>query len=61
MNAIPVVQDAVAASLLTLGDGNWKMGEGVQVAKGPKLTEGDENVIIEHYFCEFLDEEAFLI
>lgn len=53
MVAVPAVQDAVGTALLTLGDGNWKMGEGVPMAnKGPKLGEGDENVIIEHYFCE---------
>lgn len=52
MKAIPAVQIAVGTSLLTLGDGNWKMGEGVQVSKGPKLGEGDESVIIEHYFCK---------
>ena len=52
MTAIPAVQDAVGSALLTLGDGNWKMGDGVQVNKGPKLGEGDETVIIEHYFCQ---------
>ena len=52
MVAIPAVQEAVGSALLTLGDGNWKMGEGVQVSKGPKLGEGYENVILEHYFCQ---------
>ncbi|KAH8116065.1 Cullin repeat-like-containing domain protein [Phellopilus nigrolimitatus] len=54
MKAIPAVQIAVGTSLLTLGDGNWKMGEGVQVSKGPKLGEGDESVIIEHYFYDII-------
>lgn len=54
MTAIPAVQDAVGASLLTLGDGNWKMGEGVVMSKGPKLGEGDESIIIEHYLCRFI-------
>lgn len=25
------------------------MGEGLQVSKGPKLGEGDEAIILEHY------------
>ena len=54
MVAIPPVQEAVGSALLTLGDGNWKMGEGVQVAKGPKLGEGYETTIIEHFFCQCL-------
>ncbi|TDL22018.1 hypothetical protein BD410DRAFT_771026 [Rickenella mellea] len=54
LNAIPDVQDAVASALLTLGDGNWKMGEGMQVSKGPKLGEGDEQIILEHYLCNVL-------
>lgn len=49
---IPDVQDAVGSSLLTLGDGNWKMGEGVQLSKGPKLGEGDEQIVLDHYLCK---------
>ena len=52
MKAIPAVQDAAGRALLLLGDGNWKMGEGAAVSKGPKLGEGDENVIVEHYMCK---------
>ena len=52
LEAIPAVQDAVASALLTLGDGNWKMGEGMQVKQGPKLVEGDESVVLEHYLCK---------
>lgn len=52
MERLPEVKDAVAAALLTLGDGNWKMGEGVQVGKGPKTSEADEQTIIEHYMCK---------
>jgi len=29
----PQVRAAVSSALLALGDGNWKMGEGVQVGK----------------------------
>lgn len=54
MERLPEVQSAVGSALLTLGDGNWKMGEGVQVGKGAKLGEGDEPVILEHYVCGFV-------
>ena len=52
LDRLPEVQDAVVASLLTLGDGNWKMGEGVQAGKASKIGDGDEHVLIEHYTCE---------
>ena len=45
------MRDAAASALLTLGDGNWKMGEGVQVGKGPKSTDLDERTIMEHFLC----------
>jgi exocyst complex protein 7 len=51
LDRIPEVQDAAGSALLMLGDGNWKMGEGLQVAKGPKLGDGDEAVVLEHYLC----------
>jgi exocyst complex protein 7 len=51
MEGLPAVQEAVGSMLLTLGDGNWKMGEGVQVGKGAKLGEGDESIVLEHYLC----------
>ncbi|THH10611.1 hypothetical protein EW145_g1201 [Phellinidium pouzarii] len=54
MTAIPAIQDAVGTLLLTLGDGNWKMGEGVTVSKGPKLGEGDEATVIEHYLYDII-------
>ena len=49
---IPYVQTAVESSLNALGDGNWKMGEGVQVGKGAKTDEGDHSNIIEHFVRE---------
>lgn len=52
MKVIPAVQDAAGSALLLLGDGNWKMGEGAAVSKGPKLGEGSESVIVEHYLCK---------
>ena len=45
-----VVQDAAASALLTLGDGNWKMGEGTQVGKA-KAAEVDEMTVLEHFTC----------
>jgi exocyst complex protein 7 len=54
LERLPEVQDAVGAALLTLGDGNWKMGEGIQPGKASKLGEGDEGLVIEHYMCKFI-------
>jgi exocyst complex component 7 len=56
LKQIPDVETAVVTSLATLGDGNWKMGEGV--GKGGKVggpTDGNERVLLEHYICEALD------
>lgn len=53
MEKLPQVQAAVGSALLTLGDGNWKMGEGVQVGKvTTKSGESDETVLLEHFVCE---------
>ncbi|KAF7307897.1 hypothetical protein MKEN_01150400 [Mycena kentingensis (nom. inval.)] len=49
LDRLPEVHSAAAAALLQLGDGNWKMGEGVSLAKGPKLGDGDEQLILEHF------------
>ncbi|KAF8816737.1 exocyst complex component, exo70 subunit [Phlegmacium glaucopus] len=46
---IPRIQTAVESALLALGDGNWKMGEGIQVGKGVKTDEADHSNIIEHF------------
>ena len=46
-----VVQDAAASALLTLGDGNWRMGEGTQVGGKTKTTEVDERTVLEHFTC----------
>jgi exocyst complex protein 7 len=53
MQNIPEVKPAVGSALVTLGDGNWKMGDGVSVNKSTRLGEGDEDVIIEHFNCEY--------
>ncbi|KAH9848985.1 Cullin repeat-like-containing domain protein [Lenzites betulinus] len=47
LEKIPAVQDAAASALLTLGDGNWKMGEGTQIGKKP--VEVDESTVLEHF------------
>ncbi|KAI0366071.1 hypothetical protein BV20DRAFT_1003065 [Pilatotrama ljubarskyi] len=54
LERIPAVQDAAASALLTLGDGNWKMGEGTQIGK-TKATEVDEQTILEHYTYDVLN------
>ena len=33
-----------------LGDGNWKMGEDIQVGKDVKTEEADHSSILEHFF-----------
>ncbi|PFH46755.1 hypothetical protein AMATHDRAFT_69109 [Amanita thiersii Skay4041] len=55
LEKLPLVRDAVCSALLSLGDGNWKMGEGVQVGKGAKLGEGDEQLILEHYVHDVIN------
>jgi len=46
------VRDAVGAALMLLGDGNWKMGDGLQAKpnKG-KPAPGSESILLEHYTC----------
>ncbi|KAF8520881.1 Cullin repeat-like-containing domain protein [Hysterangium stoloniferum] len=54
LTQIPDVQDAVVASLVTLGDGNWNMGDGV--GKGGKVPGGNpeemEAFVLEHYLYD---------
>ena len=38
------VKDAAASALLTLGDGNWKMGQGTQIGKSKAPGEVDEKI-----------------
>ncbi|GJJ10642.1 hypothetical protein Clacol_004869 [Clathrus columnatus] len=50
LEQIPLVEEAVVASLATLGDGNWRMGEGV--GKGGKVgstAAENDRVLLEHY------------
>jgi exocyst complex protein 7 len=50
------VQSAVEAALHALGDGNWKMGEGIQVGRGSK--EDDDGSILEHFLCAFCNRKV---
>ncbi|TFY62077.1 hypothetical protein EVJ58_g4095 [Rhodofomes roseus] len=45
---MPDVREPVCAMLLSLGDGNWKMGEGATVAKAAR-QDIDENTILHHF------------
>ena len=58
---IPRVRTAVESSLNALGDGNWKMGEGIQVGKGVKTEEADHSSIIEHFIRESSPFSASII
>lgn len=52
LERIPKVRTAVSSALLALGDGNWKMGEGVQVGKTSQGGVIDETVILEHFLYD---------
>ncbi|KAI0784074.1 Cullin repeat-like-containing domain protein [Abortiporus biennis] len=54
LERMPEVQSAVGAALQTLGDGNWKMGEGVQVGKAGKTTETNERTLMEHFLHDVI-------
>ena len=47
INGIPYVEGAIDSALTTLGDGNWKMGEGVQV--GTKQELQSESTILQRF------------
>ncbi|KAF8816864.1 hypothetical protein BYT27DRAFT_7247900 [Phlegmacium glaucopus] len=51
---IPHVQTAIESALLALGDGNWKMGEGIQVGKGVKTDKVDHSNIIKHFVHDII-------
>ena len=61
LSKLPIVKGAVGSALLSLGDGNWKMGEGVQVGKASKLALGGEGggdveqTILEHYIHDVIN------
>jgi len=45
----------VGSALLKLGDGNWKMGEGITVPKTARLGEGDEDLILENFIFDVVN------
>ncbi|KZT07915.1 uncharacterized protein LAESUDRAFT_724388 [Laetiporus sulphureus 93-53] len=56
LERLPEVRGAVGPMLLSLGDGNWKMGEGAQVGKkAPRTTEINEQTILEHFTFDIVN------
>ncbi|KZV66270.1 exocyst complex component, exo70 subunit [Peniophora sp. CONT] len=49
------VRDAVGDALASLGDGNWRMGDGVRVAGAQKLGVGSEMILLEHYIYDVVN------
>ncbi|GBE89256.1 hypothetical protein SCP_1502640 [Sparassis crispa] len=49
MERLPELRNEAASVLLSLGDGNWKMGEGAQVVRASRTAEIDEKTILEHF------------
>ncbi|ESK87637.1 exocyst complex exo70 subunit [Moniliophthora roreri MCA 2997] len=54
LNRLPEVLVASGDILMTLGDGNWKMGEGMSVTKS-KTGGTDERVLLEHYVYDIVN------
>ncbi|CCM01344.1 uncharacterized protein FIBRA_03394 [Fibroporia radiculosa] len=54
LERLPEIREAVIAVLQTLGDGNWKMGEGAQVGKSGRSTETDNQRILEHFVYDVI-------
>ncbi|EEB91487.1 hypothetical protein MPER_10143 [Moniliophthora perniciosa FA553] len=54
LNRLPEVLVASGDILMTLGDGNWKMGEGMSVTKS-KTGGTAERVLLEHYIYDIVN------
>jgi exocyst complex protein 7 len=54
LEQIPDVGDAMSSMLITLGDGNWRMGEGMIPGSKTRIEDSDdpERVILEHFTCK---------
>ncbi|QRW05322.1 exocyst complex protein exo70 [Ceratobasidium sp. AG-Ba] len=54
LEQIPAVADAMSSMLITLGDGNWRMGEGTIPGAKTRIEESSEpeRVILEHFTCK---------
>jgi len=48
LERLPELRKEAASVLLSLGDGNWKMGEGTQIGKAGR-QDIDEQTILEHF------------
>ncbi|KAH8089917.1 Cullin repeat-like-containing domain protein [Cristinia sonorae] len=55
LERIPEVQSAATSALYTLGDGNWRMGDGVQIGKAPVKGDSDENAVLEHFMFDVVN------
>ncbi|EUC65386.1 exocyst complex protein Exo70, partial [Rhizoctonia solani AG-3 Rhs1AP] len=51
LEQIPDVADAMSSMLITLGDGNWRMGEGTIPGAKPRVEESTdpEQIVLEHF------------
>ncbi|KAG8795134.1 hypothetical protein FRC12_017636 [Ceratobasidium sp. 428] len=56
LEQIPAVADAMSSMLITLGDGNWRMGEGTIPGSKARIEESDEpeRMILEHYTYDII-------
>ncbi|CAE6461198.1 unnamed protein product [Rhizoctonia solani] len=56
LEQIPDVADAMSSMLITLGDGNWRMGEGTIPGSKPRVEESTdpEQVILEHFTFDII-------
>ena len=55
LNQVPPVADAMASALNTLGDGNWRMGEGMsKTGQRQGVPDDDESGVLENYICALL-------
>ncbi|CAE6434452.1 unnamed protein product [Rhizoctonia solani] len=56
LEQIPDVADAMSSMLITLGDGNWRMGEGTIPGAKPRVEESTdpEQIILEHFTFDII-------
>ncbi|KDQ18787.1 hypothetical protein BOTBODRAFT_153680 [Botryobasidium botryosum FD-172 SS1] len=55
LTQLPGVQDAVGATLLILGDGNWRMGAGGASITKSAPGEDEEKVLVEHFTFDVIN------
>ncbi|EJD43374.1 hypothetical protein AURDEDRAFT_66656 [Auricularia subglabra TFB-10046 SS5] len=55
LNQVPAVQDAMASALNTLGDGNWRMGEGMgKTGQRAGNLDDDDSGVLENYVYDVI-------